>query len=161
MKILLIILALLLSSCVTQKRCNKKFPPKEFTRIDSIYIEREIVKYRDTTIYKDLPPVIIEKFTPVKDTLILTGGYSEALCWVFDGNILGTLKEGLKPVKIEYKIKEVEKIVEVERIEYKERVNEVKYTPRWVKVLAYIGSASLLALLIIVIIRIKRLTSIF
>lgn len=87
-------LLLILSGCVTQKRCNKKYPPSESTRIDSIYIEREIVKWKDTIIYQQLPPIVVERYVSINDTLKLTGSYSEAFAWVSDGNILGKLNEG-------------------------------------------------------------------
>lgn len=155
MRWLLIVAALLLTGCVTQKRCEKKFPPSEFSRVDSVYIYRDVVKWKDTVIYKDLPPVIIEKYVPIKDTLKLTGNYSEALSWVVGGNILGSLKEGKNPVKIEYKIKEVEVVKEVEKIEYKEKIVNVRYVPKWLKILAIVGSLSIIAWAIYIFIRIR------
>jgi hypothetical protein len=49
----LVFFALLLSGCVTQKRCDQKFPPQLITS-DSV-ITNTITIYRDTTIYVYLP----------------------------------------------------------------------------------------------------------
>jgi hypothetical protein len=102
------------------------------------------VQWKDTIIYKDLPPVIIERWVSVKDTLKLIGAYSEAFAWVNGTSLQGELKEGLKPIKIEYKIKEVE--VEKIKTEYKEKIVEVKYIPKFYKIMSIIGAASILIL---------------
>ncbi len=47
--LIILLLACLFSSCVTQKKCNRKFPP-EITIKDSTYTQTKI-EYRDTTIY--------------------------------------------------------------------------------------------------------------
>ena len=48
-----ILMMLALTSCVTQKKCNSKFPPSK----DTIIIEtvRDSIVYKDTTIYIKLP----------------------------------------------------------------------------------------------------------
>lgn len=132
-------LLLIVSGCVTQKKCNKKYPPTESTRIDSFYIEKEVVKWKDTIIYQQLPPIVVERYVSIKDTLKLTGSYSEAFAWVSDGNILGKLNEGIKPAKIEYKIKEVEVEKEVLKTEYKKEVVKVPYIPLFTKIFMWIG----------------------
>jgi hypothetical protein len=144
MKYLLIITAvLLLTSCATEKRCNTKYPPK--SSIEYIYIEKEVTRWKDTIIFKDLPPVIIERWVEVKDTLKLIGAYSKALSWVNGGILQGQLKEGLNPVKIEYKIKEVI----VERTEYKDKeiIKEVRYYPKYLVWGAIIGLIAIVYLI--------------
>lgn len=152
-RIILVLIAIVLSSCATQKRCNSKFPPTESSRIDSVYIYKDVVKWKDTIIYKELPPVVIERYVSIKDTLKLIGKHSEALSWVVGNNILGVLKEGKNPVKIEYKIKEVEVEKEVVKSEVKELVKRVKYVPIFTRILAWFGLASLIFLIIFVVIR--------
>jgi hypothetical protein len=49
----LVFVALLMSGCVTQKRCEQKFPPQIIT-IDSVITKTETI-YRDTTIFIELP----------------------------------------------------------------------------------------------------------
>ena len=134
-------LLILLSGCVTQKNCNKKYPPTESTRTDSIYVEKEVVKWRDTIIYKQLPPIVVERYVSIKDTLKLTGNYSEAFAWISDGNILGRLNEGIKPAKIEYKIKGVEVEKEATKTEYKKEIVNVPYIPLFAKIFMWVGIA--------------------
>ena len=132
-------LLLIVSGCVTRKNCNKKYPPTESTRIDSFYIEKEVVKWKDTIIYKQLPPIVVERYVSIKDTLKLTGSYSEAFAWISDGNILGRLNEGIKPAKIEYSIKEVEVEKEATKTEYKKEIVNVPYIPLFAKILMWVG----------------------
>ena len=67
LKLKLIVIAttiLLLSSCTTQKKCFNKFPPPP----PSTNVEiKEIVSYRDTTIYVYLPADTVQK----TDTIII------------------------------------------------------------------------------------------
>lgn len=49
----LVFVALLMSGCVTQKRCEQKFPQQIIT-IDSVITKTETI-YRDTTIFIELP----------------------------------------------------------------------------------------------------------
>jgi len=66
--IALILLVAILSGCVTQKKCNLKFPPQSSVIIkDSI---REVVTFRDTTIFIKLDPVTITK----TDTVYIRNG---------------------------------------------------------------------------------------
>ena len=51
--IAILLIALAATGCVTQRRCNMKFPPSVVERVDSIFIDREVV--RDTTVYVTLP----------------------------------------------------------------------------------------------------------
>lgn len=142
--LLIVATLLLFSGCVTQKRCERKFPPSE--SVDSIYIYKDVVRWRDTVIYKELPPLVIERYVYIKDTLRLTGKYSKATAWVVGGNIFGNLKEGTRPVKIEYKIKEVE--VEKKVFVDKEKVVNVRYIPIWAKYFIIIGVIACIYVLI-------------
>ncbi|KAA8483764.1 hypothetical protein BDE36_1770 [Arcticibacter tournemirensis] len=54
--------SLLYASCVTERACNRKFPPQTFTK-DSI-IERTTVEYRDTTIYDTVPGEQVKVYIP-------------------------------------------------------------------------------------------------
>lgn len=55
--LIILLLATFATSCVTQKKCNRKFPP-EITITDSTYIATKI-EYRDTTIYTPADTVIL------------------------------------------------------------------------------------------------------
>ena len=134
--LLIVALSLVMTtSCTTERRCQRLYPPTE--NIERIYIEKEVVRVRDTTIYVELPPVIIERYVDVRDTLWIKGGYSRAASWVVGGKLHGWLKEGVIPVKIEYKKEYVDRVKEVVRNE--EKIVEVKYTPKIYKIFALIG----------------------
>lgn len=61
--LLILILSLFLGSCVTQRRCNNKFPPiSDTTRITII---RDSIVYKDTIIYIQLPAIV------KKDSIII------------------------------------------------------------------------------------------
>jgi hypothetical protein len=49
----LVFVALLLSGCVTQKRCEQKFPPEISTVTETI--TKTVTVYRDTTIFVHMP----------------------------------------------------------------------------------------------------------
>jgi hypothetical protein len=121
--------------CTTERRCQRLYPPTE--NIEKIYIEKEVVKVKDTTVYVELPPIIIERYVDVKDTLWLKGGYSKAASWIVGGRLHGWLKEGVIPVKIEYKKEYVDRVKEV--VHNEEKVVEVKYIPKIYKIFALIG----------------------
>lgn len=59
MKYIIIILALISTSCVTQRRCYDKFPP------DTVKIVRDTTIYKDTTIYIHLPGDTVRDSIPV------------------------------------------------------------------------------------------------
>ena len=144
-KIIAVIVAILLAGCTTEKRCAKKFPP----RTDSIYIETIKEHYTDTTIYVDLPPLIIKEYVPIKDTLELKGSYSNAIAWVDSTTLKGELREGIQPVKFEYKIKEIVKIKEV----VKHSVERVKYVPKFTRWLAWFGVIAFALIIIRIVLR--------
>src|SRR4030042_4401962 len=53
----------LLSACVTQRRCNYRFPPKNDTiRLESV---RDSIIVKDTTIYIQLPGEIVRDSVPI------------------------------------------------------------------------------------------------
>lgn len=66
----LTLLALLLSSCTTQKRCARLYPP----RTDSTVIVREITQTRDTTIYVYIKPDTVTQ----TDTVTIVNGLPES-----------------------------------------------------------------------------------
>ena len=64
--ILILIASLTLSGCITENKCNRRFPP-----IVNEIIKTEIkieTRYRDTIIYKELPPEIVTQ----TDTVIIS-----------------------------------------------------------------------------------------
>ena len=144
-KLLILALAITRTGCITEKKCQKKYPP----RVDSTVIYKDVTKWRDTVIYKELPPLVIERYIDVKDTLRLTGNYSKATSWVVGDKLHGLLKEGENPVKIEYKIKEVEVI----KTKVVREVERVKFVPKFTQWLAWVGVIALILIVIKVLLR--------
>lgn len=63
-QVAIFLLILLLSSCVTQNKCLKKYPqPLPDTNVEV----KEVIKYRDTTIYVSLPADTVK----ITDTIII------------------------------------------------------------------------------------------
>ena len=143
--LLIIALAITLTCCITEKKCQKKYPP----RVDSTVIYKSVTKWRDTVIYKELPPLVIERYIDVKDTLRLAGNHSKATSWVVGNKLHGLLKEGENPVKIEYKIKEVED----KKIKAVREIERVKFVPKFTQWLAWVGVIALILIVIKVLLR--------
>lgn len=144
-RLLIILFVISLTACVTEKKCQKKYPP----RVDSTIIYKDVIKWRDTVIYKELPPLVIERYIDVKDTLRLAGNYSKATSWVVGDKLHGLLKEGETPVKIEYKIKEVEVI----KTKVVREVERVKFVPKFTQWFAWVGVIALILIVIKVLLR--------
>lgn len=102
MKYILFIAAILImASCVTEKKCNSKFPPKIIVKDSIVYKDRLVV--RDTTLYVTLPKDTITNYDTiyVKDgqalilkPLELIGAYSDAFAWISNNKLYGKLIEG-------------------------------------------------------------------
>lgn len=119
MKTLIIVLAILLSGCVTQRRCHNKFPPQ--THTDTVTIT-EIV-YRDTIVYVTIKPDTVF-FT---DTVLVNKGlvnfnpqrldteFAWSVVWINNSRINHTLyqKESVIEKTIQDAIKESSTTTEV------------------------------------------------
>ena len=98
---LLLALSIAATGCVTQKRCNMKFPPSIVERVDSIFIDREVV--RDTTVYVTLPKdtitktdtVVVVKGVAFSSIIETIGTYSRAVAQVKNSKLTQTLYEGI------------------------------------------------------------------
>lgn len=98
------LLVVLTISCVTEKRCYEKFPPRvEYVKKDSIVYKERIVRH-DTTIYLSLPKdTILAHDTIIRDVngdlyvrpLVMKGKYSVATAWIFNNVLNGRLEEGV------------------------------------------------------------------
>lgn len=155
MKKLLIITLIILSGCVTERRCNQKFPPAESVNIKDSTVITEVLIPRDTLIktFVEIPRLNIKDSTIItyKDgtywvsKLTLKGRYSEASAWIEGSQLKGQLTEG-GFIQLAALITYYEKRVKELRLlsEKKTTVKEVKYIPKYVKVLAWIGGIFLL-----------------
>jgi hypothetical protein len=146
LSLLSIIILILFSSCVTQKKCAKRFPPEAvLVRYDSIVIKDTII-YKDRiithvikadTVYRD---VIIESSLDVP-VMMLENDYAKAKAWINNSKLKLQLEQ--KNKVIQFKLDSADK--EVRHWEYKYRnekqtvIVEKKYVPKFVKTLAIVG----------------------
>jgi hypothetical protein len=132
-----ILLAFLFIGCVTQKRCNKKFPPETKTEIK--IVEKEII--RDTTIYVYLQAdTVFQKDTitvyetPSGYQTVLSRidlNYSYSTAQVINGRLDHKLFQ--KETLIEQTIKNAIKENSTHTVEKIETVREVVYASKWHK----------------------------
>lgn len=163
--ILILILIVTASSCVTAKKCSIKHPVKpELIIKDSI---REVVTYRDTTIYIHLQG---EKVT-VHDTIFIKDGvivfkpvnaeskFATARAWMFNNNIFLTITD--KDTTLEIKLLNALKNASYWESKYKSEkiIEQVKYIPKFIKFLAWVGGICIGLLLIFVLLKIKKVFS--
>jgi hypothetical protein len=146
--IIFVAFVLLASGCVTQKRCNTKFPPQIITVTkDSIRTE---IQYRDTTIFIKLP---VEKVT-VFDTIFIKNGviqykeikaqtnYATARSWIGQNriNLELTDKDTTLIIRLNNALK-IAKYWEVKATTETKILPPEKFIPKWIKILAWFGAA--------------------
>jgi hypothetical protein len=165
-RILIILLFIItLFGCVTPKKierkCAKWGDVCTVEKKDSIHV-KEVVVYRDTVVYIEIykdttvykyDTVYIDNGVCYSEPVSATGNYSDAKAWIYNNLLNLELNEydSLLPVIID-------SIPSIEKVTYKEKIRpvRVKYTPEWVKALAYIGVISLLVGFIILIVKVRR-----
>ena len=141
-KILLFILSIgYLSSCVTLKRCNEKYPPQVITKDSIIYKKGETV-YKDTTVYVYLKADTVYQVEQIyvfkdsatglfkSDTSELKTSLAESYAWVDKGLLQHLLIQN--DSIIEYKI---DSAIQVTDNKWESYHSEVKtypvYTIHW------------------------------
>jgi hypothetical protein len=158
-KILFLAVIIILSSCASQRRCNRKFPPTEYTHIkDSTVISTYYVK-RDTTIYQivEVPNFVSHDSTVITyingvaniKPLFLKGNYSTANVWLYGGLLKGELSEGgFMPVRV--KVVMQDKYIKELKSKSSEttKVIQVKFIPKFVKFLAWFGGIIIILIIL-------------
>lgn len=149
---ILLLTILLLSGCVTAKKCSQKFPPETVTIIkDSI---REKTTYRDTTIFIRLEgetrmiydTLYVNNSIVHYKSLIAETKYATARAWVALNRINLTLSD--KDTTLEIRLKNALESKEFWQSKYmsEKQVIHVKQTPRFYKYLLWIDIFLLLGL---------------
>jgi len=148
--IILILLIVVFSSCVTQKKCNNMFPPTESWRVETLI--KDSLVYRDTTIYVDVPgkEVIVEKPVYIKssatkapidisvdiDTMSIENYYYTASSWV-NNSIMGMqLTPKAEMFQLQFKFTQLHKIRQTRSD--KEVIRIVKVVPLFYRIVMYI-----------------------
>ena len=149
-----------LSSCATQKRCDRRFPPSTRDSVvikDSIVIKEKdsvVISYHDSTIVTE--GVAGQDSIPCNEnskTKIVRGG-DTFIIEVKDGKV--HLKYDLKGTISRYSKKEVDRSQVKEttkdksKAEFHEKtiVRVQQYIPLWVKILAWIGAIASLYIIV-------------
>ncbi len=145
---LLIAIALVTGSCVTQKKCAQKFPP--VSSHDSIYIERvklDTVKVRipgDTT-------VIIQPFNcPDQDTVVIENSKQK---------IKYVVKDSMIYIQATCKTDSFETVInslETELRNNKQTIIHERYIPKIYKIGLFVGISLTILLLLFIIAKIRK-----
>ena len=137
----IITLVLLLSSCITERRCNQLYPPAASTNTRDSIVTRDIIVYRDTTVYVPVasPPDTVEKVIKVKtrdhkvysDTIIAETKLAKAVAWVYSSklNCRLTDKDTGVLVKLDSALVESKFYQELYHTELNREVKEIRYIP--------------------------------
>ena len=166
--ILILILGFFFASCVTLKRCNKKFPPEVIVK-DSIVYKTNTV-YKDTTIFIQLPPdtvfsvkdslveVYIDKETGLinSDTSVLANDFATAYAWVIDSKLKQMLVQN--DSLMEFKLDSAVRVTNDYWEKYhSEVILKPVYAVHWYdRVARVIASIFILALLVLIAIKVIK-----
>jgi len=160
-----IIVLTLTASCVTQKRCNRRFPVSPETIIKDSIVYKERIAYKDTTIFVKLPSDTVYK----KDTITIVNGYvyvapiyaeskmASAKAWIRQNKLNLMLAD--KDTTIEIKLKDALKTAEFWEFKYKTEKQTIvvkeKYTPRFWKFTGWLGIILTLVLIAYIYLKIR------
>jgi len=148
--LLLLLLLLTFSGCVTQNKCNQKYPPVESVITRDSIIRTVQTIYSDTTIYYQLPAdtvtevVEVERATQIKPSVLKTG-YSISTAYVKEGRLYHSLiqNDTLLRLNIDNAVRSTwesaSKFYNKETV----KVERVRYIPKWLYVAAAIALMSL------------------
>jgi len=163
--ILLIVIAATFTGCITEKRCNSKFPPEVMIiRRDSIFRETKTI-YNDTVIYVQVPGEIQYS----NDTLYIVGdqiyfkpsylktSFAESRAYVQNNRLQHTLTQNdtIVPVTIKNAIRLTWERAERYFNQSETKVEKVKFVPLIYKIFAGFGLLSLIYFAVNLYIRIK------
>ena len=167
--ILFLFVLTILSSCTTQRKCLRKYPPQTSTVIvyrDSIHTE---IKYRDTTIFVKIPGQTITDtvFVPVNspgpsyvpDTARAENTYSIAKAWLDWPKIRLNLFQKPQTIEILLKnaIKERDTYRELYENEKSKEVVNVRYVPKFWKIAGWAGIILTLFLIALIGLKIRKI----
>jgi hypothetical protein len=163
--IILLLIAATFTGCITEKRCNSKFPPEVMIiRTDSIFRETKTI-YNDTIIYVQIPGEIQYS----NDTIYIVGdqiyfkpsylktSFAESRAYVQNNRLQHTLTQNdtIVPVTIKNAIRLTWERAERYFNQSETKVEKVKYVPWIYKALSLIGAMSLAYFALTLFIKIK------
>lgn len=155
------LVVLLLASCATEKRCFDKFP---CTPVDTVVTVQ--VTYRDTVVYRDVPPVVlvdsVPYVVPCADTLQQTGAsdtvrldtpLASARAWVARETLhVGLTIHGQRlAFVIDSAVRAATKTVTI----YQDRKVEVKVVPPFYRACLYVSIILIVLFVVIIFIALR------
>ncbi len=156
-------ITLVISSCATQKRCNRRFPPETSIEIKDSIIEKTKIEYHDTIIEVLLPfdtAAFFKTLKPINnvvnlDTLTRESGIVGAQAWVNNNRmgVRGYIADSTLFYALDSARKEVHTWKEKYNTQKQTIVRRVKYVPMFYKLTAGFSILVLVNLLIYIIIR--------
>jgi hypothetical protein len=152
---------LLLTSCVTERRCFEKFP---CTPVDTVVATQ--VEYRDTVVYRDVPPVVLVDSVPyvvpcadtlhpapASDTVRLDTPLASARAWIArDALHVGLTIHGQRlAFVIDSAVRAATKTVTI----YKEKTVTVKVVPPFYRACLYVAIILIILFVVIIFIALR------
>lgn len=175
MKKLLFTLTIFMFACSPQKRISNiyyKHPElKPVESVKTVIQEKEVIKYRDTTVYVDLPGIdridtvyktkkiyITKKGEITSDTVNVSSIFANSWAWVANKrlNIGIADKDTTLQIRLNNALMDVSKYKY--QLELKTVVTVERYTPMFIKLMAWIGGILIIAIILYIIYRIKGAT---
>lgn len=171
MKHILILFAglLLFTGCITQNKCNRKFPPEVMIiRKDSIFRETKTI-IRDTTIYYHLPAdtvmdsikVYIDRKTGFVNSEVshLSNKYANSLAWISKSQLHHKLMQNDTSIQITIKDAIQTTWSSAERFynQSETKIVEKKFVPLFYKLLSWVGAIALIYLIVKAVLFVKKL----
>ena len=163
--ILLIVIAATFTGCITEKRCNSKFPPEVMIiRTDSIIHTKETI-YSDTTIYIEIPGeiqtsndtlYIVDDQIYFKPSFLKTS-FAESRAYVQNNRLQNTLSQNdtLLPFTINNAVRLTWERAERYFNQSETKVEKIKFVPLIYKIFAGFGLLSLIYFAVNLYIKIK------
>lgn len=137
-RLILLALVLALTSCVTERRCNRKYPPQQ-KQIDSVYIES--VRH-DTTVNIQYLPDTTQAAQPSYKPSFLSNKYCTTAAWVKSDTLYHNLITKQQSIPVTFR----DVIRKNTRVQFHTAwlTKEVRFVPMLVKIFAWIGLVSFL-----------------
>lgn len=144
-----VVILLVLSGCVTQKRCNLKFPPQVTTIVKDSIVYKETTVYKDTTIYIKLvaDTIIDSTFVTINKGLVnsktvkVKGIYADATGQVINSVLIVKLfeKDTTLQLKLDNAIRETNSWKEKYNSIISKEVKTTNHMNLFQKIFFYIG----------------------
>ena len=142
---ILVVIVSILSGCITEKRCNRKYPP---TQIDSVYINNYTYVH-DTTVIFSIQSDTVWAVTPDWQPSVLSNKYCVSTAYVRADSLYHTLMLTGQDVPIT--IKDAIKYVTLTKYRDRTVIKQVKFIPRFYKIMSWFGIGAFVLFLLFVI----------